>query len=215
RGVAGHDVWGGCGAPARAGPANQMPQHPPMYYWTIGTALRVERDLSPDSRPPLDREGNIVRLMNGAVALPVPLLPWVAAHRLGASATVAVAAAIVPLAVPQLLHIGASINNDNLLILLSGGVAVLVADVLRGDRRPTRAALMGTIAGLALLTKSFALVLLPWIALAYGYQMWHARDRWRQSVRCLLIAGVAMFAVGGWWPARSVWRGGGPLPRLL
>jgi small subunit ribosomal protein S36 len=212
---AGRKTFEEYGGASPSGYANQMPQHPPMYYWTVGAALRVERDLSPDSRPPLDREWNIVRLMNAALVLPVPLVTWVAARRLGASATVAVAAAIVPLAVPQLLHIGASINNDNLLILMSGVVAVLVADVLRGDRRPTRAALVGTIAGLALLTKSFALILLPWIALAYGYQVWHARDRWRQSVGCLLIAGVAMFAVGGWWPARSVWRGDGPFPSIL
>jgi small subunit ribosomal protein S36 len=194
---------------------NQMPQHPPLYYRTIGTALRVERAVLPDSRPPLDREWNVVRLMNAALVLPVPLVTWFAARRLRASATVATTAAIVPLAVPQLLHIGASINNDNLLILLSGVVAVLVAGVLAGDRRPTRAALLGVIAGLALLTKSLALALLPWIALAYGHQVWRARDRWKQSIGCLLIAGAAMMAIGGWWPARNVWRGDGPFPSVL
>jgi small subunit ribosomal protein S36 len=203
------------GGGASSGYVNQMPQHPPMYYWAMGTALRIERAVSPDSHPPLDREWNIIRLMNAALVLPVPLVAWIAARRLRASAIVATTAAIVPLAVPQLFHIGASINNDNLLILSSGIVAVLVADVLRGDRRPTRAALLGTIAGLALLTKSFALVLLPWIALAYAYQVWHARDRWRQSIRCFLIAGVAMTAVGGWWPAGNVVRGNGPFPSIL
>ena len=191
---------------------NQMPQHPPLYYWMTGSALRIERAVSPDSDPPLDREWNVIRLMNAVMVLPLPLLTWLAARRLGTSTTVATAAAIVPLAIPQLLHIGASINNDNLLILLSGVVAVLVADVLRGDRRSTRAALLGTIAGLALLTKAFAIVLLPWIALAYGYQVWHERDRWKQSIGCLLIAAATMFLVGGWWPARNVWRGDGPFP---
>jgi small subunit ribosomal protein S36 len=194
---------------------NQMPQHPPMYYWTTGSALRVERAVSPDSDPPLDREWNVIRLMNAVMVLPLPLLTWFAARRLGTGTAVATAAAIVPLAIPQLLHIGASINNDNLLILLSAVVAVLVADVLRGDRRPTRAVLLGTIAGLALLTKAFALVLLPWIALAYGYQVWHERDRWKQSIGCLLIAATTMFLVGGWWPARNIWRGDGPYPSVL
>jgi small subunit ribosomal protein S36 len=195
--------------------SNQMPQHPPMYYWTTGTALRVERAVSPDSHPPLDREWNIVRLMNAAMVLPLPLVTWAAARRLRASATAATAAAIVPLAIPQVLHIGASINNDNLLILLCGVVAVPVAGVLRGDRRRTQAALIGTIAGLALLTKSFALALLPWIALAYGYQAWRERDRWKRSIGCLLIAAAAMVVVGGWWPARNVWRGDGPYPSIL
>jgi small subunit ribosomal protein S36 len=195
--------------------ANQMPQHPPLYYWTIGTALRLERAASPDSHPPLDREWNIVRLMNAALVLPIPLVTWIAARRLRASATVATTAAIVPLAVPQLFHIGASINNDNLLILLSAVVAVLVADVLRGDQRPSRAALIGAVAGLALLTKALALALMPWIALAYGYQVWRTRDRWGHSIVCLLIAGVTMFVVGGWWPARNVLRGDGPFPSIL
>jgi small subunit ribosomal protein S36 len=212
---AGRKTFEEYGGLASSGYANQMPQHPPLYYWTIGTALRLERAVSPDSRPPLDREWNIVRLMNAALVLLVPLVTWIAARRLRASATVATTAAIVPLAVPQLLHIGASINNDNLLILSSGLVAVLVADVLGGDRRPARAALLGTIAGLALLTKSFAIVLLPWIALAYGYQVWRARDRWRQAVQCFLIASVAMIAVGGWWPTRNVVRGDGPFPSVL
>lgn len=203
------------GGGASSGYINQMPQHPPMYYWATGTALRIERAVSPDSHPPLDREWNIIRLMNAAMVLPLPLLTWLAARRLRASATVARAAAIVPLAVPQFLHIGASINNDNLLILLFGILAVLIAGVLGGDRRTARAALTGTIAGLALLTKSFALALLPWIALAYGYQVWGERDRWKQSIGCLLIAAAAMIAVGGWWPARSVWRGDGPFPSIL
>jgi small subunit ribosomal protein S36 len=195
--------------------SNQMPQHPPMYYWTTGSALRVARAVSPDSDPPLDREWNVIRLMNAAMVLPLPLLTWFAARRLGTSTAVATAAAIVPLAIPQLLHIGASINNDNLLILLSGVVAVLVANVLRGDRRLTRAAILGAIAGLALLTKAFAVVLLPWIALAYGYQVWHERDRWKQSIGCLLIAAATMVLVGGWFPARNVWRGDGPFPSTL
>ncbi len=206
------DEYGGAAA---SGYGNQMPQHPPLYYLAIGTALRVERAVSPDSHPPLDREWNIVRLMNAALVLPVPVLTWIDARRLRASATVATTAAIVPLAVPQLFHIGASINNDNLLILLSAVVAVLVAGVLGGDRCPTRAALLGTIAGLALLTKSFAFVLLPWIALAYGYQVWNARDHWRQSIQCFLIAGVAMIGVGGWWPGRNVVRHDGPFPSIL
>jgi small subunit ribosomal protein S36 len=206
------DEYGG--APS-SGYANQMPQHPPLYYWTMGTAVRLERAVSPDSQPPLDRDWNIVRLMNAALVLSMPLVTWIAARRLRASATVATTAAIVPLAVPQLLHIGASINNDNLLILLSGVVAVLVADVLAGDRRPARAALLGVLAGLALATKSLALALLPWIALAYGYQVWRTRDRWKQSIACLLVAGAVMIAVGGLWPARNVWRGDGPFPSIL
>ena len=72
-----------------------------------------------------------------------------------------------------------------------------IAGVLCGDRRPTRAVLTGTIAGLALLAKSFALALLPWIVLAYGYQAWRERDRWKQSVGCLVIAAAVMVAVGG------------------
>jgi hypothetical protein len=64
-------------------------------------------------------------------------------------------------------------------------------------------------------TKSLALALLPWIALAYAYQVWRTRDCWKQSIGCLVIAGAVMIAVGGWWPARNVWRGDGPFPSIL
>lgn len=205
--------WGG----DRPTPSlNQMPQHPPLYYQLAAGALQVERAVwLGDDTSPLDREWHLLRLVNAALVVPLPLLAWAAARRLGAEERAATTAAFVPLAVPQLLHIGASVNNDNLLILLSGIVAVLVAGVLRGDGRRSTAAGIALVASLALLTKPFAYGLLPWIAVAYGYQMWQHRASWRRRVAPALIALVPAVIVGGWWPVRNLVRHGQPFPSAL
>ena len=60
----------------------------------------------------------VLRLLSAALLLPLPLLAAAAARRLGAGPPVAIAAALLPLGVPQLAHVGASLNNDVLLVLL-------------------------------------------------------------------------------------------------
>jgi small subunit ribosomal protein S36 len=194
---------------------NQIPQHPPLYYWLTGFALRVERAVAPGPPAPLDREWNVMRLMNVAMVVWLPLLTWLAARRLGTTAPIATSAAIVPLTIPALVHVGGSINNDNLLIVLSAVVAALVAGVLRSDGRRTVAVLLGVFAGLAFLTKALAPALLLWIPLAYGYQIWRDRSRWRRSVECIAIAEILALLIGGWWPVRNALRGYGFFPTVL
>lgn len=193
---------------------NQMPQHPPLYYKLMGSALRLERNVTGSERS-VEGEWLLLRLLNALLVVPLPLLAWAAARRLGATGTAAITAAIVPLAVPQLLHIGASINNDNLLILLSAILAVLIAGVLAGDGRPSRAIAIGVIAGLALLTKAFALALLPWIGLAYGVQLWRSRDRRKEYATSLVIAGGVAALMAAWWYIRNLVRHGDLSPSVL
>jgi small subunit ribosomal protein S36 len=117
--------------------------------------------------------------------------------------------------VPQLLHIGASINNDNLLVLLGGILAVLLAGVLAGDGRRWSAAAIGLVAGLALLTKAFALAMLPWIGLVYGYQLWRSRGRRKEFGAGLAIAASVAALVGAWWYVRNLARYGKVSPSEL
>jgi hypothetical protein len=118
------------------GAGNQMPQHPPLFYEAGSLLLRAERAALPGSGlPAVDQEWHLLRLLNVLMIAPLALLAWAAARRLGAASEVAVAASVVPLAIPQLLHIGSAINNDNLLTLLCGVLAVLLAG--GRPRRPT------------------------------------------------------------------------------
>jgi small subunit ribosomal protein S36 len=132
----------------------------------MATVLRVERAIA-GGPASTDRELALLRLANAAVVAPLPLLAWWAARRFGHDHRTGVVAAISLLAVPMLTHIGSTLNNDNLLTLLGAVLVALLAGVLRGDRSVRTAVLVGAVVALALLTKAFAAVFPPIVALAY------------------------------------------------
>jgi hypothetical protein len=183
--------------PGLAPITNQMTQHPPLYYAVVAGAARLVPGF--DDRSFVTQVG-LLRLLSAALLLPLPVLAAAAARRVGAGPPVATAAALLPLAVPQLAHVGASLNNDVLLVLLGAAVAAPLLAVGRGDASRRTAVVVGVLLGLALLTKALAVGLLVWAALAYALALLGpARER-RGTVAgsALLAAGVAL-AVGGWW----------------
>jgi hypothetical protein len=197
---------------------NQMPQHPPLYYAAMAGLLRIERALLPgDDRPSLDREVGLLRLANVVLVLPLPLLAWATVVRLGegigrsAGGGAALVVSLLPLGVPQLLHITGSVNNDNLLIVLGGVLAVALAGVARGHRGRHTDPVVGVVLGLALLTKAFAVMYLPWVACAYGVYAWTTRRR-REAVRGVLVVAAVSAVVGGWWWIANLVRTGQVAP---
>jgi len=105
---------------------------------------------------------------------------------------------------PQFLFLSASINNDNLVVLIAAWVLVLLADWLRDFRLPGWLPLagLGILLGLASLAKFGGLLLWP---LAAGVLAWLA---WRQKrppwlvPAGLLVFGLAL-ALSGWWFVRN------------
>jgi hypothetical protein len=194
------------GGDAAGGTPNSILQHPPLYYRITSAVLRVERFLLPGTNlPPLDREWSLLRVIS--VLMPLPILAWASARRLGAADTVAIAASIVPLCIPQLLHSGSTINNDILFNLCGAVLALLLAGVLRGDRSVRTGALVGLALGAALLTKAFGTVFVPWVAVVYLVAFLRQRA-WRPALTGLATAAVVSFAVAGWWWVRNVVRYG-------
>ena len=198
---------------------NQMTQHPPLYYRLLSGAARLLPGFSDWS---FVLQVGVLRLLSAALLLPLPALALAAARRLGAPDAVATAAALLPLAVPQLAHVGASINNDALLIVLGAAVTAPLLAVSRGDASRRTAAVVGVLLGLALLTKALAFGLLVWAALAYALALAGpaAAQRSRALTSGLLAAGLAL-AVGGWWWVRNLLRygtvqpsGTAPLPPI-
>jgi len=203
------------GDPRRAGYPyvyNQMPQHPPVYYEAMATVLRVERWLLPgDGLPPLERELGLLRLVNVLLIAPLPLLAWATAVRLGGGARAATVAALLPLCVPQLSHIGAAVNNDNLLTLLGGVLAVALAGVARGRRSRRTDVVVGLALGLALLTKAFALMFVPAVVAAYAVGAWTTGRR-RDNAKGLALSGLVAASLGAWWWIDNWVREGEPAP---
>ncbi|HET6954584.1 MAG TPA: glycosyltransferase family 39 protein [Acidimicrobiales bacterium] len=191
---------------------NQMPQHPPLYYEAMATVLRVERWLLPgDALPPLGRELHLLRLVNVLLVAPLSVLAWAATVRMGGGRRAAAVAALLPLCVPQLSHVGAAVNNDNLLTLLGGLLAVGLAGAARGRRGARTDVVVGVTLGLALLTKAFAVMFVPGVVAAYAAGAWTTR-RWRAQGRGLALAGAVAGAVGTWWWIHNWIREGEPAP---
>jgi small subunit ribosomal protein S36 len=203
------------GDPRRAGYPyvyNQMPQHPPVYYEAMATVLRVERWLLPgDGLPPLERELGLLRLLNVLLVAPLPLLAWATTVRIGGGARAATVAALLCLGLPQLSHIGAAVNNDNLLTLLGGVLAVSLAGVARGHRSRRTDVVVGVALGLALLTKAFALMFIPAVVAAYAVGAWTTGRR-RDNARGLALSGLVAAALGAWWWIDNWVREGEPAP---
>lgn len=134
-------------------------------------------------------------------------------ERLGAAAPVAVAAALFPVAIPQLSHVGASINNDVLLVALCAVETLLLVRVACGDLSLRTALLVGVVAGAALLTKGLALVVVPWIAVAYAVAAVRATARGEALLRGAVALAVAV-VTGGWWWLRNLVVTGRVLPAV-
>jgi 4-amino-4-deoxy-L-arabinose transferase-like glycosyltransferase len=190
--------------PAAAYPLpNQMVQHPPLYYYLEAAVLVVPGvdGLAYDRQVALLRWGSILML------LPLPLLIWATGRRLlGPDSRAPALASVIPVTMPGLSRLGGSVNNDNLLILLTALLTFVLVGVLRGDLRRRTGALAGLLLGLTMLTKGLALVLPLFVAAVYAVAWLRTRPRPSLLAGALPLglAAVVSAAVGGWWWLRNV-----------
>lgn len=149
----------------------------------------------------------------------------------------AVAAALAVSGLPMLAATSGLLNNDNLLTLLAAAVAPLLASIATGGRGRGALVAAGCLIGLALLTKAFAIVLLPALALACWVGAGvgargsgpdgggrseldlvepgrSTTERVRAALGPLLLASGAAGAVSGWWYVRTWVRSGSPTPSV-
>jgi len=181
---------------AQVGQVDQMTQHPPL--WPLLAAAEV-RGLGLEGRP-ADTALLVLRLLQGWLLLPVPWLVWRTARLLGAADRGAAAAAWLPVGVPQLLHIGASVTNGDLLLLEIAALTPLLVALAAGDRRTRVAVGAGLLVALTLLTKSFGFLLPPCLLLVLGLG-WRRGDGppWRAAGYAL---GLPLLLAGWWYGLR-------------
>lgn len=184
---------------------SQMWQHPPLGYVTTAITLGVVTAVVPAPGGwAHDQIVGLARLLGGLLLVPLPLLAFWTARRLGGRGA-ATSAAVLAVAVPGVVHVGATVNNDGLLIVLVGAVTLPLVFIATGDLSLRTALTTGLLAGFALLTKGFALFVPAWIIAAYLLAAWRGG---RRSLRpaataAALSVGVAGL-VGGWWWLRNL-----------
>ncbi len=176
---------------------DQMTQHPPAYYAAAAATLHA----AGLTEGRWDVVLLVLRLLSVAMIVPVVPLAALAAWRVTAMPGAAVVAGAVPLALPQLWHVGGSVTNDALAILTGTVCVALIARVLTGDLRRRTAVALGLAAGLALLTKVYGVIVLPVVALAFAVA---PGAPWRRRTGAAATALVTASVVGGWWWVRNV-----------
>lgn len=174
---------------------NQLVQHPPLYY-VLGAGFL---HLLPNwESQPFDRVWLLLRWWNALLTAPLPLLLWAAARRLALPRPLPAAAALVPLAIPEMTHLDSAVNNDNLLITLAAVATYFVARVLTGDLSRRTGMALGTLITAMLLTKGFALLVPAFVGLAYVVAGRRHR-RYRKALVALLIAAATSVPGALWW----------------
>lgn len=197
---------------------NQLAQHPPLYYRAMAVVVKAQRAVLPGDSP-LARELALLRLVNVALMVPVPWLTWTAARRLGLGRRPAELAALLPLAIPQFTHIGSTVSNDNLLVLLAAVATALSAGVIRGDRSWPTAAALAVTGSAAMLTKASGVAVLVMIGVSYAVGWWDlAPTQRRAELRCRVLrlgaVALAVLVLAGWWYIRNRLRHGTFTPSI-
>lgn len=117
---------------------------------------------------------------------------------------------------PMVLFINASINNDNLVMLLTTlALWLLTMDMNKGgqDMRWGQTLLMGIVVGLAAITKVSGAVLAPVVALGLlltAYASPQTPSAARNGLYAIVLGRLVIFAltvslVAGWWYLRNLW----------
>lgn len=196
-------------ADAADGARNGMFQHPPGYYAAAAAVGSGVLALTPGAHGwSYDQVVLAVRAVGAVAVAGMPALAFAVARRLGAGEGAALAAAAVPVAVPQLAHVAGAVGNDGLLAVLVGGLTVASLRLASGDLRLRTGATIGALAAAGLLTKGFALFAPALVGPAAVLGGWRAHRAGRPAAvrravgTTALAAGVA--GLGGWWWLRNL-----------
>lgn len=183
---------------------NQLAQHPPLYYAFAGWTLRAVNELVPGAEDwPFDRTVLFLRLLSVLLVLPLPLLCFVTARRMGADDFTGTAAACLSFVSPYATNIMSSVTNDSLLLLEGSLLTYLLVRVWTGDLSRRSAILTGTVLGAALLTKGLALYMPVFVAGAYALAAARSPSRRAAVAPGVLALGLGL-VLGGWWWVRNI-----------
>lgn len=174
--------------------ADQMTQHPPLYY-AIGAGV-VKLFGALDWR--WDQQLLLLRLLSVFLAVLIVPLAGATARALTASNLTGVVAAAMVVGIGQLAFINSTVTNDVLVTVLGMTLTLLAVRALQRRHTPGLVLMAGVVLGLGLLTKGFFLAAIPMVALSFLIKS-APNPRFKSR---LVASGSAMavaFVVGGWW----------------
>ncbi len=122
----------------------------------------------------------------------------------------ALSAAAVNAFTPMFVFISSAVNNDNLTMALCSLALLLMIKRLRAPEEPATPGFragrwlpLGAVLGLAALTKTSALALLPLAALTVAVVAWKRRS-WAEFFAGGLATAIPALLIAGWWYARNL-----------
>ncbi|HLM63909.1 MAG TPA: hypothetical protein VK306_06395 [Acidimicrobiales bacterium] len=192
----------------RPGVRNHITDHPPGYYLALAVVSEGVDLLNPGGGlGAYDREVGVLRVVSLLFMAPLPLVAWWVARVAGAGPSAALTAATLPLAVPQLTHISALVNNDGVLALLLAVLTGVVVCLGHGRVGLRTVAVAGAVTGLALFTKALAFAIVPWVVLGILVGRRRSLGSPRLSAQLAVFSGATLLCGGWWWVANLVNHG--------
>ena len=183
---------------------NQLSQHPPVGWALPAIGAELVGVVSDPADWPYDQYLLLLRFFNALHMAAVGPLLYLALLRFKARHSVAVFAALLPLAIPEVPYITGVVSNDGMLLVVGALFAYLCARVATDDFSSRTSGLFGLVLGLGLLTKAWGLLLFPTVAFVYAAQVVvHKQQRLRVAMAGLITL-VTGTAVGGWWWIRNL-----------
>lgn len=174
---------------------NYIVQHPPLYYAAGAAVLHVIPDWK---HRPFDQVWMLLRYWNVLILAVLPLCMWAIARRLALPEPIQIAAAVVPLALPQLSLVGSTVNNDGPLVAAGAVLLYFITRVLTGDLSRRTALLLGASLSVMMLLKGFALAMPLVVAVAYLAAGLRFRAR-GAAFWSLALAALAALPGAAWW----------------
>ena len=177
--------------------------HPPLYYALCAAMWSVLRRIEPS------QVLKIIGVVFAVASLGSALVSWAFARRcFPGRRDVAILAPLFVLFLPVNIYVTPMFGNEVLTILLCSLACYVLLRLLE-EQRLRDAILLGTILGLALLTKFTAIVMFAASCATIGLAT-VARRRWRIGAVHLLVVAAMVLVVAGWFYARNARLYGNP-----
>lgn len=183
-----------------------------VFTWGLRAENHNQWLHSPDIAPGKTvRAVWIARLCSLALACGTLWCIYRAAHLATGSEAVALASMLTTAGIPTFTAISASVNNDNLVNLLSAAAVWWTLRMLRFGLRRYDWAVIALVLSAIALTKFTGLAVGVVVVAGLGFALWRATITRAQAAIVVAAVGAALALNAGWWYARNVALYGDPL----